>query len=77
MIFFFELETLNYGYLLILKFPLTVQSFRKIGQSYNRHFIRGEFFGNFLVGFFVRNFLGDIFWEDFFVGFFWEDLCII
>ena len=29
---FFEIETSNFGYLLIFKFSLTVQSFRKIGQ---------------------------------------------
>jgi hypothetical protein len=29
---FFELETLNFGYLFIFKFSLTVQSFRKIRQ---------------------------------------------
>ena len=31
---FFELETSNFGYLLIFKFPLTVQSFSKIGQHW-------------------------------------------
>ena len=30
--YFFELETSNFGYLLIFKFSLTVQSFRKIWQ---------------------------------------------
>ena len=29
---FFELETSNFGYLLIFLFTLTVQSFSKIGQ---------------------------------------------
>jgi hypothetical protein len=29
---FFKLETSNFGYLLIFKFSLTVQSYRKIGQ---------------------------------------------
>ena len=33
-LFVFELETSNLGYLLILKFSLTVQSFRKIGQTW-------------------------------------------
>ena len=31
---FFELETSNFGYLLIFWFPFTVQSFRKIGQHW-------------------------------------------
>jgi hypothetical protein len=31
--FFFELETSNLGYLLFKKFALTVQSFRKVGQT--------------------------------------------
>ena len=31
--FHVELETSNFGYLLIFKFSLTVQSFRKIGQT--------------------------------------------
>ena len=31
--FFFELETSNFGYLLIFEFSMTVQSFRKIGQD--------------------------------------------
>jgi hypothetical protein len=30
---FFELETSNFGYLLIFKFSLTMQSFRKIEQQ--------------------------------------------
>ena len=30
---FFELETSNFGYLLIILFSLVVQSFKKIGQT--------------------------------------------
>ena len=38
--FFFELETLNFGYLLIFEFCLTVQSFRKIEQHWYYTFLR-------------------------------------
>ena len=44
---FFELETSNLGSLLIFKFYLTAQSFRKIGQHLYETFHNGPPFGVF------------------------------
>ena len=44
---FLELETSNFGYLLIFWFPLTVQSFRKIGQHWCNIFYKGPPFDVF------------------------------
>ena len=44
---FFELETSNCGYLLIFWFPLTVQSFSKIGQHWFKTIYKGPPFDVF------------------------------
>ena len=45
---FLKVETSNFGYLLIFWFPLTVQSFSKIGQHWHQTFYKGPPF-EFLV----------------------------
>ena len=44
---FLELETSNFGYLLIFWFPLTMQSFSKIGQHWFNTFYKGPPFDVF------------------------------